>query len=59
MSCSTSVISVVASLTTGTKEEQDEVLWAGGIRGAEILCRLSAQYGDSKAHAWIDMFKDS
>jgi hypothetical protein len=57
LSCATSNINMVSPLTTCTEEEGHAAimfLWAEGVTGVEIHCRMSAQYGDCFA---IEMFK--
>ena len=57
---------MAAVLSVCTKEEQRSVicfLWSGGVSGAKILWRLSAQYGNSvlpqrSVYKWIEKFKN-
>lgn len=58
-------VNMSAPLAVCTKEEQRAViwfLWSEGVKGAEIHCRLLAQYGDStlpwsSVFEWIEKFK--
>jgi hypothetical protein len=55
-----------AHLSVCTKEEQSSIirlLWAEGVKGAEIDARLCVQYGDNalprgSVYKWIEMFKN-
>jgi hypothetical protein len=56
---------MAALLSIGTKEEQHAVirfLWAEGVSGAELHCRLSANMETelyrSKVYEWISMYKN-
>jgi hypothetical protein len=49
LSCATSTINVASLFIACTKGKQYAVikfLWAEGIRGVEIQCKLFAEYGD-------------
>jgi len=57
---------MLASLSVCTREEQRSVirlLWAEGVKGAEIHARLCTQYGKNalprrSVYGWIEMFEN-